>query len=53
MAILNTVYEKSKGVLTRVQGGEKSITDSVLTDTSNANTVKEMKTDEEKKYGIN
>ena len=52
MIILNTVKEKCKGVWTRVQGEEKSITDYVLTDASSANTVKEMKIDEEKQYGL-
>ena len=33
-------------------GEEKSITDYVLTDASSANTVKEMKIDEEKQYGL-
>ena len=37
MIILNTVKEKGKGVWTRVQGEEKSITDYVLTDASSAN----------------
>ena len=37
---------------TRVQGEEKSIIDYVLTDASSANTVKEMKIDEEKQYGL-
>ena len=50
--ILNTVKEKCKGVWTRVQGEEKSIIDYVLTDASSANTVKEMKIDEEKQYGL-
>ena len=52
MIILNTVKEKCKGVWTRVQGEEKSITDYVLTDASSANTVKEMKIDEEKQHGL-
>ena len=52
MIILNTVKEKCKGVWTRVQGQEKSIIDCVLTDASSANTVKEMKIDEGKKYGL-
>ena len=52
MIILNTVKETCKGVWTRVQGEEKSITDYVLTDASSANTVKEMKIDEEKQYGL-
>ena len=46
MIILNTVKEKGKGVWTRVQGEEKSITDYVLTDASSTNTVKKMKIDE-------
>ena len=52
MIILNTVKEKCKGVWTRVQGEGKSIIDYVLTDASSANTVKEMKIDEEKQYGL-
>ena len=52
MIILNTVKEKCKGVWTRVQEEEKSITDYVQTDASSANTVKEMKIDEEKQYGL-
>ena len=52
MIILNTVKEKGKGVWTRVQGEEKSITDYVLTIASSANTVEEMKIDEEKQYGL-
>ena len=52
MIILNTVKEKCKGVWTRVQGEDKSITDYVLTDTASANIVKEMKIDEEKQYGL-
>ena len=52
MIILNTVKEKCKGVWTRVQGDEKSIIDYVLTDASSAKTVKEMKIDEEKQYGL-
>ena len=48
MAILNTVKEKGKGVWTRVQGKEESIIDYVLTDATSANTIKEMKIDEEK-----
>ena len=51
MMILNTVKEKCKGVWTRVQGEEKSIIDYVLMHPS-ANTVKEMKIDEEKQYGL-
>ena len=50
--ISNTVKEKCKGVWTRVQGEEKSIIDYVLTDASSANTVKEIKIDEEKQYGL-
>ena len=52
MIILNTVKEKCKGVWTRVQGEEKSIIDYVLTDKTSANTVKEMKIDEGKQYGL-
>ena len=52
MIILNTVKKKSKGVWTRVQGEEKSIIYYALTDASSANTVKEMKIDEEKQYGL-
>ena len=52
MVILNTVKEKCKGVWTRVQSEEKSITDYVLTDTTSANTIMEMKIDEEKQYGL-
>ena len=52
MIILNTVKEKCKGVWTRVQGEDKSIIDYVLTGTASANTVKEMKIDEEKQYGL-
>ena len=52
MVILNTVKEKCKGVLTRVQREEKSIIDYVLTDTTSANTIKEMKIDEVKQYGL-
>ena len=52
MIILNTVKEKCKGVWTRVQGDEKSIIDYVLTDASSAKTVKEIKIDEEKQYGL-
>ena len=52
MIILNAVKEKSEGVWTRVQGEEKSITDYVRTDASSANTVKEMKIDEEKQYRL-
>ena len=48
MVILNTVKEKCKGVWTRVQGEEKSITDYVLADTTSSNTIKEIKIDEEK-----
>ena len=44
--------DKSAGVWTRVQGDEKSIIDYVLTDASSAHTVKEMKIDEEKQYGL-
>ena len=36
----------------RVQGEDKSITDYVLTDTANADTVKKIKIDEEKQYGL-
>ena len=50
--ISNTVKEKCKGVWTRVQGEEKSIIEYVLTDAPSANTVKEMKIDEEKQYGL-
>ena len=35
-----------------MQGEEKSITDYVLTDASSANTIKEMKIDEEKQHGL-
>ena len=52
MIILNTVKEMCKWVWTRVQGEEKSITEYVLTDASSANTVKEIKTDEQKQYGL-
>ena len=52
MIILNTVKEKCKGLWTRVQEDEKSITDYALTDASSANAVKEMKKDEEKQYGL-
>ena len=48
MIILNTVKEKCKGVWTRAQGEEQSIVGFVVTDASSANTVKEMKIDEEK-----
>ena len=48
LIILNTVKEKGKGVWTRVQGKEESIIDYVLTDATSANTIKEMKIDEEK-----
>ena len=50
--ILKTVKEKWKGVWRRVQGEDKSITDYVLTDTANADTVKKIKIDEEKQYGL-
>ena len=52
MIILNTVKEKYKGVWTRVQREEKSIIDYVLTGASSAKTIKEMKIDEEKQYGL-
>ena len=52
MIILNTVKEQCKGVSRRVQGEDKSIIDYVLTDTSSAITVTEMKIDEEKQYGL-
>ena len=53
MIILNNVKEKCKGIWTRVQGQEKSYNcDYVLTDASSADTVKEMKIDEEKQYGL-
>ena len=52
MIILNTVKEKCKGVSRRIQAEDKSIIDYVQTDTSSANTVKEMKIDEEKQYGL-
>ena len=52
MVILSTVKEKCKGIWARVQGEEKSIIDYVLTDTTSANTIKEMKIDEEKQYGL-
>ena len=35
-----------------MQGGEKSITDYVLTDTTSANTIKETKIDEEEQYEL-
>ena len=35
-----------------MQGEEKSIIDYVLTDASSAKTIKEMKIDEEKQYGL-
>ena len=46
------IGEAVEGNKTRVQGEEKSITDYVLTDASSVNTVKEMKIDEEKQYGL-
>ena len=46
--ILNTVKEKCKGVWKRVEREEKSTIDYVLRYTTSANTVKEMKTGEEK-----
>ena len=52
MIILNTVKEKCKAVSRRIQAEDKSIIDYVQTDTSSANTVKEMKIDEEKQYGL-
>ena len=52
MIILNTVKEKCKWVWTRVQGEEKSIIDYVLTDALSASTVKKMKKDDEKQYGL-
>ena len=52
MTILNVVKEKCKGVWSRAQGKEKSIIDYVLTDASSASTVKEMKINEEKQYGL-
>ena len=52
MIILNTVKGKCKGVWTRVQGEDKSITDYVLTDAASANTVNGMKIDEQKQYGL-
>ena len=48
----NGVWSMIYGVWTRVQGKEKPITDYVLTDTSTNNTVKEIKIDEEKQYGL-
>ena len=36
----------------RVQGEEKYITDYILTDGTSPNTIKEMKIDEEKQYGL-
>ena len=52
MIVLNNVKEKCKVVWTRVQGEEKSINHYVLADVASANTVKEMKIDEEKQYGL-
>ena len=43
MIILNIVKEKYRGVWSRVKGAEKSIIAYVLTYTTSANTVKEMK----------
>ena len=43
MIILNIVKEKYRRVWTRVKGAEKSIIAYVLTYTTSANTVKEMK----------
>ena len=35
-----------------MQGEEKSVTDYVLTNTTSANTITEMKVDKEKQYGL-
>ena len=48
MIALNTAKDKCKEVWTRVHGEEKSITDYVLTETTSANTFKEMKINEGK-----
>ena len=52
MIILNTVEAKCERVWKRVQGEETSIIDYVLIGTTSANTVKEIKIDEEKRYGL-
>ena len=48
MIALNTAKDKCKEVWTSVHGEEKSITDYVLTETTSANTFKEMKINEGK-----
>ena len=45
-------FEHCQRKVQRMQGEEKSITDYVLTDASSANTIKEMKIDEEKQHGL-
>ena len=52
MILLNTVEAKCKRVWKRVQREETSIIDYVLIGTTSANTVKEIKIDEEKRYGL-
>ena len=48
MIVLNTAKDKCEEVWTRVHGEKKSITDYVLTETTSANTFKEMKINEGK-----
>ena len=48
MIVLNTAKEKCEEVRKRENGEKKSITDYVLTETTSANTFKEMKINEGK-----
>ena len=52
LCIINGESNKCEGLWTREQGEEKSIIDYVITTKRDLNTIKTMKIDEEKEFGI-
>ena len=52
MCIVNGESNKCEGLWTREQGEEKSVIDYVITTKKDLNTIKTMKIDEEKEFGI-
>ena len=52
LCIVNGESNKCEGLWTREQGEEKSIIDYVITTKRDLNTIKTMKIDEEKEFGI-
>ena len=52
LCIVNGESNKCEGLWTREQGEEKSVIDYVITTKKDLNTIKTMKIDEEKEFGI-